>query len=116
MARAPLPSGTVLGPVLLSAVGKDEPVFLHFRPGEAGNLASAAAREQQEADDVGLLHAVLPAGMSVERGMETADLLAGQEAGELRAPVVNAVAEAGLLWICPQATAKFRICRRRPRT
>ena len=91
-ARLPVENGSGLAaerhrPRSRLAVGKDKHVVLHFRPAEARNLALAAAGEQQKADDVGLLPAALPAGMPVERGMETTQFLPRQEACELRAPV-----------------------------
>ena len=46
------------------AVGKNEPIVLHFRPAKARNLTLAAAGEQQKADDVRLLSVTLPAGIA----------------------------------------------------
>ena len=84
MARALLPSGTVLGPVLLSAKGQH--VLANLGPAQAHDLAPATAGEQQEPDDISLLPAVLP-GLRVQDAVEAGEFLAGQESCERRVVV-----------------------------
>ena len=68
------------------AVGQHEHVALDLGPAQAHDLAPATPGQQQEPDHFGLL-AVAPPGLPVERLVEAGDLLAGEEACELRPAV-----------------------------
>ena len=66
------------------AVGQAEHVPVDLRPAQVDELALPASGQQQEPDDGRLLAARRPALMGVERGVQAADLGAGQKAGRLR--------------------------------
>ena len=69
-------------------IGEIERVPVDVLPAHGHDLVLAAAGQQEKADDVHLLCARRPrAGMVVQRAVKALDLLARQEAGELRAGI-----------------------------